>query len=167
MLEWYKDEELAIFFDRVPAPKERFIVPGMDKRTKESIKKFPYINLRELTVTVFHHIQQKKHEFKIPKKYLFDGTSIPGKVILKILIGAKTDNRFLIGAMVHDWMCEHHESVDHNRELSSKILKALLLVGGTPGWKAQLMYLGVEIFQRTQGWKKPEVKDDENGNEVG
>jgi len=69
--------------------------------------------------------------------------------------------------MVHDWMCEHHESVDHNRELSSKILKALLLVGGTPGWKAQLMYLGVEIFQRTQGWKKPEAKDDDNGNEVG
>lgn len=159
MLEWYKDDELAIFFDTYPKPKERFIVPGISDKTKKSIEKYPYMNLRDLTVTVFDHTDQKKYEFIIPKKYCFDGASIPGKILLPILIGAKTDNRFLVGAMVHDWMCIHKECVGYNRKLSSDIFKALLLVGGTPGWKAQLMYLGVEIFQRTQGWKKPEEKD--------
>ena len=76
MLEWYKDDELAIFFDNYPKPKERFIVPGISDKTKESIKKFPYMNLRDLTVTVFDHINQKKYEFKIPKKYCFDTRNV-------------------------------------------------------------------------------------------
>jgi len=165
MLEWYKDDELAIFFDSMPKPKERFIVPGISDKTRESIEKYPYMNLRDLTVTVFDHTNTKKYEFKIPKKYCFDGASIPGKILLPILIGAKTDNRFLVGAMVHDWMCIHKECIGYNRYLSSRVFKALLLVGGTHPFKAQLMYLGVEIFQRTQGWEKQKQKDEQNANQ--
>lgn len=160
MIEWYKDEEISIFFSGKPKIKERIITPGMSSELIKSIKKYPYTNLKNLDVSVFDHINKKSYHFTIPKYYCFDGASIPGKIILKILIGSKTDNRFLVGAMIHDWMCEHHGTVGYNRNLSSKVFKALLLVGGTPPLKAHLMYLGVDLFQRTQGWKEPDEKDD-------
>lgn len=165
MLKWYEDEQISVFFDNIPHVVERFIVPYMDENKKKKIKKYPYGNLRNLKVIIFDHKNKKIYKFTIAKGYCSDGASIPG-ILAKILIGAKTDNKFLIAAIIHDWMCEHHDSVGYNRNLSSKVFRGLLLVGGTPKWKAQVMYLAVDTYQRTQGWEKQEEQDDKNGNEV-
>lgn len=159
MLEWYKDEQLSIFFSNIPWPRERFILPCMDEDEKEFIKEYPYINMTDLEVAIFDHLNKKSYHFIIPEGYYSDGASIPG-LLLKTVIGAKTDNRFLIAAMVHDWMCEYHAVVNYDRNLSSRIFRALLITGGTSKTKAQIMYLGVDNFQRFQGWNPEQDKKD-------
>lgn len=157
MLIWYQDKHITVSFSDVPRVKERFIIPGMDEDIKKSIKRYPYKNCCNLTVLVEDHKKNKVYEFTIVKGYCFDGASIPGW-ILKVVIGAKTDNKFLIAAMVHDWMCENHEVVGHDRNLSSRVFKGLLLTGGTSKFKSQLMYLGVDNFQRFQKWNPKNKK---------
>ncbi len=150
MIEWYKDKELAIFFDEKPCVKMRVILPAMSYEEKTRIKTFPFQNKKALKVKLCDYIKNKTYEFVIPKMYCWDGATIPR--MFWRLIGSKTSPEFLIPSMVHDWMCCYHASVGHDRNFSSRVFRGLLKEAGVGKIKAQTMYLAVDNFQRFCGW---------------
>ena len=103
-----------------------------------------------LKVWLFDHVKSKSYSFTIPKGYCFDGATIPR--FLWRVIGSKTDNTFLIAALIHDILCENHGYVNNDRNFSSKVFRALLISGGVGKVKAQVMYLAVDNFQRFCKW---------------
>ena len=90
--------------------------------------------------------------FTIPKSFRWDGATI--KPIFWLLIGSKTDARFKIPSLIHDYMCNNKYIVNFDRKFSSEVFKALLLVSGVSKFKAQIMFTAVDLFQMTQGWGK-------------
>lgn len=150
MIEWFKDEELCIEFDDIPHVGIRYILPSTNALERKSIKKYPFVNKKQLRVKITDYVKDKVYEFSINKGYCFDGATIPR--FLWRVIGSKTDNTFLVGALVHDVLCEHHNYIEDDRNLSSRVFRALLITGGVGKGKAQIMYLAVDTFQRFCGW---------------
>lgn len=151
MLSIYKDKELEILFNDAPHVDIRYLLPWLSEAEKTSIKKKPFLNQDELSVMIKDFKKDESYEFTIPENYCWDGASIP-KAFWR-LIGAKTDNEFLIASCIHDFMCENHEVVDERRNLSSKIFRGLLISSGVGKVKAQTMYLAVDNFQKLCNWK--------------
>ena len=151
-IKWYDDDELSIEFSEIPRVCIRYIIPSTSDIEKASIKRFPFINKRKLDVKLYDKEKEQLYEFAIPKSYCYDGASVP--TFFHRVIGANTDNKFLIAALVHDWMCENHSCVGNDRAFSSKVFNALLEVSEVPAFKRWLMKNSVDIFQRFQGWNK-------------
>lgn len=147
MINWYKSKDLDINFNDVPYVSIRYALPSMTDSELKSIKKYPFINKRDLTVRIIYHKDNDRtHEFTIPKNYCFDGASIP-RLFWRI-IGAPTDNSFLIAAIVHDYLCEHHALIMNDRELSTEVFNALLETSKVGKFKRFLMKTSVDIFQK-------------------
>lgn len=144
-IEWYNDKELSIFFDREPDVCVRTPSPEDDTLTRNSKLMFPFLNRKALKVAIFDHKKGKSYKFEIYKGYCYDGATIPR--MFWRLIGAKSDPQFLIPALVHDVLCENHDYVDNDRNLSSRVFRALLIAGGVNKVKAQVMYTAVDVFQ--------------------
>lgn len=149
---WYTDDKLAIYFSTMPCVAVRYIAPTSTNEEKMSITRFPFINKRELKVQLVDKKKGKVYNFAIPKSYCYDGASIP-KFFHRV-IGANTDNRFLIPALIHDAICENHSYVDNDRDFSTEVFNALLYVGDVGKFKRFLMKNSVGIFQRFCGWGK-------------
>lgn len=147
---WYEDEELAIIFSDNPHVCVRYVLPSSTPDEVKSIKKYPFMNKTNLNVTLIDREKEKVYRFMIPKGYCYDGATIP-RMFWRI-IGSNTDNSFLIPALIHDIMCEHHEYVDSDRNFSSKVFRALLLASDVGKFKSQIMYLAVDGFQRFCNW---------------
>lgn len=145
-IKWYEDDELSIFFDSMPCVAVRYITPSMTELEKLSIKQYPFICKRDLKVALFDHTKMDYYKFTIPKGYCYDGASIP-RIFWRV-IGANTDNTFLIPALVHDVLCEHKEYIDYDREFSTKVFNALLKAGDVGKIKRFLMKKSVDIFQK-------------------
>ena len=152
-MEWYKSQRVGVFFDTVPKIGIRYSLPSMTKDEKKSIKKYPFINKTDLKVHIFDYVNNKNYEFTIPKGYCYDGASIP-RLFWRV-IGSNTDNTFLIAALVHDYLCEHHKLVDYNRYLSTLVFNDLLTVGGVGPVKRWFMKHSVDNYQKFCGWKEP------------
>lgn len=154
MIEWYDDKfDLSIYFSCMPDIKERFITPITPKEQIDSIKKYPYQNKKEIAVIIFDHINEKQYKFRVPKSYCYDGATIPR--LVWFFCGSPTDNRYMVGAMVHDILCEKHNYCGCDRELSTRILKALFIKGGTNKIQANIMCWFVDVFQKYFGkWDK-------------
>ena len=151
-IKWYEDDELSIEFSEIPHVCIRYIIPSSSDVEKASIKRFPFINKRKLDVRLYDKEKEQIYEFTIPKSYCYDGASIP-RFFYRV-IGANTDNKFLMAALIHDYMCENHSCVGNDRAFSSKVFNALLEVSEVPAFKRWLMKNSVDIFQRFQGWGK-------------
>ena len=150
---WYEDDELAIGFNSMPHVCVRYITPSMTETEVKSIKKYPFICKSELKVKLFDRKKQKSYSFTIPKGYCYDGASIP-RVFWR-LIGSNTDNSFLIPALIHDVLCEHHEYINNDRAFSTKVFNALLKAGKVNPVKRCYMKNSVAMFQTLFcGWKK-------------
>ena len=149
-IKWYEDDELTIGFSEVPHVCIRYILPTATEQEKKSIKKYPFINKKTLDVRLYDKKKNIAYGFSIHKGYCFDGASVP-KFFHRV-IGANTDNKFLIAALVHDVLCENHHYVNNDREFSSKVFNALLEVSDVNPFKRWLMKNSVDLFQRTQGW---------------
>lgn len=150
LLLWYDDEKLSIEFDTAPCIGVRYVTPSSTPAEKKSIKKFPFINKRELKVWITDKTKGYTYHFSIPKGYCYDGASIP-RFFWRV-IGSKTDNAFLIAALIHDVLCENHYYVNGDRYLSTIVFERLLSVGGVGGFKRWLMKHSVDNFQKFQGW---------------
>jgi len=146
MTVWFDDKYLCINFDLEPLIGVRYVLPSMSEDEKTSVKKYPFINKLNLGVLLEDKKHLKKYSFTIPKMYCFDGASIP-RFFWRI-IGSNTDNKFLIPAMVHDYMCENHCCVNYDREFSTKVFDSLLKVSGVKSYKRFLMKNSVSIFQK-------------------
>lgn len=147
---WYEDNSLGINLSSIPHIGVRYATPSMTDAEKKSIKKYPFINKTDLTVLITDREKNKNYCFTIPKGYCFDGASIP-RFFWRV-IGSKTDNTFLVAAMVHDTLCENHHYVDGDRYLSTIVFERLLSVGGVGSFKRWLMKHSVDNFQKFQGW---------------
>ena len=151
MLEYYVNQKVGIFFDNIPQVCIRYYIPSMSEGEKKSIERFPFVNKNNLKVQLFDYKKQKKYNFEIPKGYCYDGASIP-RLFWRV-IGANTDNRFLIPALVHDVLCENHSYVDNDRCFSSEVFNALLEAGEVNAFKRFLMKHAVNGFQMFCNWR--------------
>ena len=118
MIQWYKNNKLAIEFNEKPQVCMRYIIPSMTKQEKINISRYPFCNRKDLTVKLTDIKNNKSYLFIIPKGYCWDGATIP-RVFWR-LIGSRTDSSFLIPSMIHDILCEHHEYVGGDRYFADK-----------------------------------------------
>lgn len=149
-IDWACDEYVLITFDREPVVQVRVIKPDMTPIQKKSIAKYPFCCKKPLRVLIYDNKKFKQYNFEIKENYCWDGASIPR--FAWRLVGAKTDNEFLIPSLIHDVLCENHNYIDNDRELSSRVFRALLIASGVCELKANIMYAAVDIFQRFCGW---------------
>ena len=142
---WYSDDKTEIFFKEEPRIGIRYILPSMSKEEKKSVKKYPFINKTPFYVILTDKTKNVGYSFVIPKGYCFDGASVP-RFFWRI-IGSNTDNKFLVAAMVHDYMCENHLCVANDRKFSTLVFEALLKVSEVGKFKRFLMKNSVNVFQ--------------------
>jgi hypothetical protein len=145
MIDWACNSDVLISFDREPVIQVRVIKPYMTPLEKRSISKYPFCCKKPLKVMIFDNKKFKQYNFSIKENYCYDGASIPR--MFWRLIGSNTSAEFLIPSLIHDVLCENHNYIDNDRELSSKVFKALLLAAGVSEIKAEIMYNAVNIFQ--------------------
>lgn len=146
MTVWVDDKNLKITFIPEPLIGVRYILPSMTDEEKKSVKKYPFINKVSLSVEIVDNKCSNAYSFIIPKGYCFDGASVP-RFFWRI-IGSNTDNKFLVAAMVHDYMCENHDCVGSDRSLSTSVFNALLKVSQVGNFKRFLMKNSVDVFQK-------------------
>lgn len=152
MIEWYNDNDLAIFFSDIPHVCVRYILPTHTPEEKKAIKKYPFICKTELKVALFDKKKSKSYKFTIPKGYCYDGASIP-RLFWRV-VGSNTDNKFLIAALVHDVLCENHHYINNDRSFSTNVFNALLEVSDVSPVKRFLMKNSVACFQSLFcGWR--------------
>ena len=150
MKEWYSNKNAGIFFSDIPHVCIRYYIPSMSEEDKKSIEKYPFINKKNLKVSLVDYKKYKTYNFEIPKGYCYDGASIP-KVFWRI-IGSNTDNKFLIPALIHDVLCENHNYIDNDRAFSTEVFNALLEAGKVNAFKRFWMKNTVNIFQMFCFW---------------
>lgn len=149
MITWYSDEEISILFDKVPNVTMRYVTPFTTDEEKKEINKKPFINLSDLKIIIQDKIEQENYEIIIEKDYTWNGANIP-RVFWR-LIGAMTDNRFLIPSMIHDKLCENHDLIDNDRYLSTIIFERLLYVSKVNPFSRWLMKHSVDNYQKICG----------------
>ena len=150
MVEWYADDEVKIIFDRVPELNIQFVMPWMTSEQAKEIIKKPFICESGLMVILIDEIKQITYEFLIPSGYTWDGASIPR--IFWRLIGAKTDNRFLVPSLIHDVLCENHDYIDDDRYFSTIVFERLLYVSKVSAFNRWMIKHSVDNFQKFCGW---------------
>ncbi len=151
MFEYYSNNRVGIFFSENPHISIRYYIPSMTEDERKSIEKYPFINKKNLQVRLVDYKKDKTYNFQIPKGYCYDGASIP-RLFWRI-IGSKTDNRFLIPALIHDILCENHSFIENDRKFSTEVFNALLEASEVNVFKRFLMKNSVDYFQRTQKWR--------------
>ena len=150
MLKWCSNKFVEVFFDDIPKVSIRYILPSMNKEEKKSIKKYPFINKKNLGVKLYDKNKNKIYQFMIPKCYCYDGATVP-RFFWRI-IGSNTDNKFLIAALIHDVLCENHNYIDNDRNFSTQVFNALLEASDVYPFKRFLMKNSVNFFQLFCGW---------------
>lgn len=146
MIKWYSNKYVEIYFDEIPHVGIRYLLPSSTEEEKVSIKKYPFMNKRNLKVRLVDKQKGRTFDFEIPKGYCYDGASVP-RLFWRV-IGPNTDNSFLIPALIHDVLCEHHEYVDYDRKFSTIVFNALLESTGVPPFKRYCMKTSVDVFQK-------------------
>ena len=121
---WYLNKKAGIYFDKLPLVAVRYYIPSMSNGEKQSVRKYPFICKNELEVCLKDFRKNKQYKFHIPKGYCYDGASVP-RLFWRI-IGPNTDNSFLIPALIHDILCEHHNYINNDRSFSTNVFNALL-----------------------------------------
>lgn len=153
MINWYDDEELAIFFDHKPNTHMLDVLPSMTQAEKDMIELYPFINCTALRISIYDKKLPKMYNFTIPKLFRYDGATIPR--LLWWIIGSKTNPKFRIPALIHDFMCCNKYCVDFRRNFSSRVFRAMLEVAGVKKWRRNIMYFAVDLWQRFQkDWRK-------------
>lgn len=149
MIEWYNDDEVAIYFDKTPDVRIRYIMPYMLEEEIEDIYEKPFISESKLNVVLVDKILQEKYKFEIPEFYTWDGATIP-RAFWR-LIGAKTDNKFLIPSLVHDVLCENHDYINGDRYFSTIVFERLLYVSKVNAFSRWMIKHSVDNFQKVAG----------------
>lgn len=152
MIKWTENKNVIVYFSDTPYVSIRYSLPSMTDAEIKAIKKYPFINKRTIIVRLVDKIKDRTYQFDIPKNYCYDGASVPW--LFRRIIGAPTDNSFLIAALVHDVMCENHHYVMNDRYFSSEVFNALLESSKVSKLKRYLMFHSVDCFQRFCGWEK-------------
>lgn len=151
---WYSNKKVEIYFSAPPYVGIRYPLPTNTIEENKSIKKYPFINRKELRVCLKDIKRTKCYNFIIPKGYCYDGASIP-RAFWRI-IGSNTDNTFLIAALVHDVLCENHKFIDCDKNFSTEVFNALLEASSVCAIKRCLMKHSVNFYQNFCKWNSKE-----------
>ena len=145
MIEWYADKNIQILFSKIPSVGIRFYIPSMSMEEQKSVEKYPFICKTELDVMLNDKKKNKMYYFSIPKGYCYDGASVP-RLFWRV-IGSNTDNKFLIPALIHDVLCEHHEYINNDKSFSTNVFNTLLKTSGVKKTKRFFMKNSVALYQ--------------------
>lgn len=151
-IKWYEDKELAIFFNHKPNTNMLEPLPSMSQAEKDLIEIYPFINCTSLNVALFDRKKGESYKFTIPKSYRWDGATI-GRFFWWI-IGSKTNPKFRTPSLIHDFCCSNKYVVGYDRKFSTDVFNACLIVAGVKKWRRCIMCFCVDLYQRTQGWKR-------------
>lgn len=156
-IDWYTDNDLNIELTMDPPIQTRNANSEVqDKTVYESRKRWPHQLMQTVSVKItdYRHVSAVAnydetsypvYAFQINAKYCFDGATIPR--LAWRLIGAPSDPRFIVGALIHDVLCQHHDYVDCDRKLASIVLERCCRVTGT-GWiTRQIIFWCTDLFQ--------------------
>lgn len=146
MIKWTENKNVIVYFSDTPYVSIRYAVPSMTDAEIKAVKKYPFINKRTITVRLVDKTKDRTYQFDIPKNYCYDGCTIPW--LFRRIIGAPTDNSFLIAALVHDVMTENHHYVMNDRHFSSEVFNALLETSKVSKFKRFLMKNSVDFYQK-------------------
>ena len=144
---WYKDEDLAIYFDSEPKISIQYLIPN---HKNDEVYKKPFKLDETLKVSLFDYVNEQNFSFSIPSDYTWDGATIPR--FFWRLLGSKTDNRFLIASLIHDVLCENHDYIDNDRYFSTIVFERLLYVSKVNFFIRWLMKHSVDNWQKICGW---------------
>lgn len=148
---WYEGKELSIIFNHKPNTHTIEILPSMSQAEKDLAEMYPFINCTSLKVTLFDHIKGKKYEFVITKHFRWDGATIPR--LFWFIVGSKTNPKYRIPSLLHDFICNNKCLVDFDRKFSTKVFTACLEVAGVKKVRRNIMGFFVDLWQRFQvGW---------------
>lgn len=135
---------LHLSLNKYPRIIARAVLPSDTPAEKEAKNKKQFMSCLTSILTVT--VDDKQFTITAFKNYCFDGATIPFNI-------GKGNMKLLVPALFHDIMCDKKDLVNCDRNLSSKIFRELLILCGIPKWKAQVMYLAVDNYQRfMKGW---------------
>lgn len=144
MIVWCIKPELSIISDIEPKTTVRKPLPCDSQEERESKKKYPYLNKKDVNFRV--NYLGVEFLIDIPKGYCWNGADIPS--CLWWCIGSKDASQFLNASMVHDRIMERKCLVAYDRQLSSIIFREILIASGVGKLKAKLMYNAVDFYQK-------------------
>lgn len=142
---WYSGKKAVIYFDKLPFVAVRYYVPFMTNEERKSIEKYPFISKTELNICLKNVRKNIEYTFTVPKGYCYDGASIP-RFFWRVA-GSNYDNRYLVAALIHDVLCEHHEYVNNDRAFSTDVFNALLENSKVGNIKRFFMKNSVAFYQ--------------------
>lgn len=125
---YYIDDEMEISFSISPSGVIRERIP-ICIEDRADIIKHPIWNTRDIVVTVFDYKKKKRYDFLIEKHTKSDGATIP-RFAWSLIGVTPTDNRIIVGAFIHDYLCTHKSVINNDRKLSTLILDKCCIVGG-------------------------------------
>ena len=120
-------------------------VVGFNYRNREK----PYYLIQHIIVIV--RVDTQTYYIKLDKGFTSDGCTIPR--LLWTVLGCPHNQEYLPASLIHDWLLCHPQEINRDRNLSSRIFRQVLLNEGVERWKAQLMYLAVELCQWVRNFK--------------
>lgn len=148
---YYTGEDIEIKLSVSPTTIHERIPIG--EADKDDVIKYPIWNTKDLTIIILDFRNIKRYEFLIEKHTKSDGASIP-RLLWTGLGVTPTDNRIVIGAFIHDYLCRHKHVINYDRELSTIILDRCCLIGGINPLQRFLIKYAVDIYQRFCNWGK-------------
>lgn len=140
MIIWCDKPELKITSDIVPLTIVDKPIPGENKETRKHKQKYPYLNLERILWDINHLGMQ--YCFPIQAGFRWNGTNCLFLQHCPTLLDA---------SMIHDAMCNNHELVGQDRQLSSIIFREVGIASGM--WKPFMYgaYHAVDNFQKVWG----------------
>lgn len=148
---------LKVTFNELPVVKIRVIDKSDSDFVIKSKKKYPFILVNSLKISIKEELKDLYFEFEIPKNYIWNGADIPKCLFV---VGQSKDNNYLLASLVHDFMLEKREyiynavlkrkiSSNEYRKLTSLIFRQILKDENTNTVKANCMAFAVDVFQMT------------------
>lgn len=91
----------------------------------------------------------KYKDIEVPSGFEFDGVTV--KAPFTLLFSNKDLRQGIRASCFHDWMCRH--KAEYTREYSTKVLVDIWKEDGLEAFKAWLVKVCVNLYQRVKGWK--------------
>ena len=140
MIVWCDKPELKITSDIAPCTGVCTPLPSDDKATKEYKKKFPYINKKRVLFDINYLGTQ--YCFVVEKGFRWNGTNC---------LFLQHYPKLLDASMVHDLLCNKHELVNNDSQLSSMIFREIGIASGVNKAFMHVAYYAVDNFQKVFG----------------
>lgn len=140
MIVWCDKPELRIVSDIAPDTGVCKPLPTDSEEVKKYKKKFPYVNRKRVMWDICYLGIQ--YCFITPEGFRWNGTNC---------LGLQYHPKLLNASMIHDQLCNDHNLIDQDRQLSSMIFREVGLASDV--WKPFMWgaYHAVDNFQKVWG----------------